>query len=325
MTLKRCFFFKVLSGFLTCILNLYLLLAILVEKKLRSLAFFPIALQAFCDILVGQSVSRHSLADVTDGYVTKSEDGSWIFRNPYAGTIEHTVHKMIFPSETVFGKSLSNFLNNEFNLFSTPYCILVIAVERYVMVCWPFRSKKLLTTRNRFFIGVFLTLFVPIYSFLMFACENIYYLADQNYYDYFYRVCYKSLFRKNLAHLIVFFIFPAFLTLILYSMVGIRLAKSRANQSRNRDLTVAFLISCALWIILWTPKTTEDILYWYNPSLVLYYTDSFKLASFILNHFSHACFVLYSLINPMVLIFVTRNFQKPFKQFCCKRWNQPAE
>ena len=97
-------------------------------------------------------------------------------------------------------------------------------------------------------------------------------------------------------------------------MVGVRLAKSRANRSRNRDLTVAFLISSALWIILWIPKSLEDVLYWHDRRLVLYYTDPLKLASFIVGHFSHASFVLYSLINPLVLIFVTRSFQKPIKK-----------
>ena len=53
----------------------------------------------------------------------------------------------------------------------------------------------------------------------------------------------------------LYFFLPALVSLVLYFRVGLTLMNSRAQRSRNRSLTQAFLVSTLLWIILWLPQT----------------------------------------------------------------------
>ena len=83
-------------------------------------------------------------------------------------------------------------------------------------------------------------------------------------------------------------------------------------------MTVAFLISCGFWILLWLPKTLADLFYWYDADIVRIYMGPMQLPSAVIEQTSLALFNLYSLINPLFLIFVTKSFQEPIKGLWAK-------
>ena len=110
------------------------------------------------------------------------------------------------------------------------------------------------------------------------------------------------------------FVIPAVVTCLLYVLAGMRLSGSQTNKQRNRDLNVAFLLSCLLWIVLWSPKTVEDVLGPWLPKTtrmgfqapsriqrVITFFEIFALNLFLLNPF----------LNPFIFIFISRGFQKP--------------
>ena len=123
--------------------------------------------------------------------------------------------------------------------FSTAPCLLIIAVERYLLVCHSAWSKQILTNKNRQIFCACLTLLVV---GLITAAFVPTFLTNYNPKD-----CDKSFYPDFITRFIydgfIFFLVPAIMCMFLYSLVAFRLWKVRQNASRNKNLTIAFLLT----------------------------------------------------------------------------------
>ena len=112
---------------------------------------------------------------------------------------------------------------------------------------------------------------------------------------------------------IILFFIPAAITSTLYIFVGIKLAKSKTKRVRNRDLTIAFLLSCLLWIFFWLPNEVMKVLDSFSAVARVNEFTMGRAIQKLFAKFSGALFEFSPLINPLVFLFVTRGFQQPIK------------
>ena len=108
---------------------------------------------------------------------------------------------------------------------------------------------------------------------------------------------------------ILFFGIPAFLSCILYFLVGRDLANKSRHVTRNRVLTVAFLLSWLFWILCWTPNYL--IIGITNLSSQYgYYFRQYTARGIWVETFRIPLLLLYSHLNPIVYLIVLKKFQK---------------
>ena len=295
--------------------------AIFYEKELRSIKYYPVGLQAFCDILIGYRVFDYSLYVLLIRY-SINEENEWKYT--YNGKVAELMRSFQYKKEEFLyehaytASEFLSFVYSDLNLITTGYCVLVIAIERYIMVCHPFRAKQIITKTSRIISCVFLTIFLLGYVIRSFYCSNILKMWSSSWYYKLDFACIDEYKSEELFESLFFFVAPAILTTILYTFVAVRLRKTRANRDRTRDITIAFLTSCVLWIILWFPEEASRLIDAFchsdDKECQTDYNRPETVAYVILQSFNSEMFFLYSMINPVVLVFVCRDFQKPVKK-----------
>ena len=243
-------------------------------------------------------------------------NGNVVYKYPYS---EMDSLSWILMPQNPYVRYILAYLGDELNLFSTGYCVLALAMERFILVCLPFRAEKLLTKNNRVFASIALSLlllFITVYNQL---CSRLY----SPHYSLLIKApaiakytCYPETRSEILAKTVLFFVIPASVTSFLYIMIGAKLSKVKTNRNRNSDLTKAFLISCILWILLWFPDQLAKLIKWFpEEHSLVYYTTTSSTIAHVLFLFSRGVFMFYCLLNPVIFIFVSRGFQKPIKKF----------
>ena len=100
-------------------------------------------------------------------------------------------------------------------------------------------------------------------------------------------------------------------------MVGLKLRKIKSHHRRNKDLTKAFIISFTFWIVLWLPRITSSLLRifhsrWQDPNSERILTS--QLVAECLAFLDWDLFLLQTLVNPAIFVFVSRAVQKPMKR-----------
>ncbi len=142
--------------------------------------------------------------------------------------------------------------------YFTGLCTLTMAVERYILIIYPFKADQFLRKRNRIAVYSIITTLCFGFSFSEIAAHSLTF-GDKTYepYDYLFQTCYffpklgMSHYYSSLATATVFFLIPASICFFLYVRVGRALARKKRKAGRNRVLTFALLLSCMFWIFLW--------------------------------------------------------------------------
>ena len=304
--------FQVFTGLSTCFLNFYIVVAIFIENELRCINMYPIGLQASCDILTGLAFAHESFLRI----LIHTESFSYAYTGSLA---EWFRSNSFFHPDYYSNFSVGlRFCRDKLNYYSTGYCIALIAIERYVIVCKPFKVNEILTTRNKYLSVFFLNLLLVASSTREILCRNVFSaFFNRTIREY---MCFEDV-NESIWEAFLFFLAPSIITCVLYASVGFKLAKVSSNQSRNRDLTIAFLISCLLWIVLWLPRIIKVFLQALLPPVRM----SIKIRMTKLETISagfefvdSALYLLNPFINPIIFIFVSRGFQKPLRALWLK-------
>ncbi|XP_063721810.1 uncharacterized protein LOC134848338 [Symsagittifera roscoffensis] len=113
---------------------------------------------------------------------------------------------------------------------------------------------------------------------------------------------------------IFFYLLPSLVCIVLYCFTGYQLMKSKGNKKvRNRNLTIAFLLSNLIWIIVWIPQM-------YAASLTVFKQLSFAetmkqpFSYYIINRYRFLSYVSHSYANPILVLFISKRFQEPIKR-----------
>ena len=232
------------------------------------------------------------------GFLARSYRSTWLGENPPVV------------------KCVNEFIIDIANDYSTAPCLILMAVERYVMVCHSSIAKRVLTKRNRRIICIGLTVSVMI----LILCASIPTFVT----NYDPEDCDKSFYADFITRYIfdgfILFATPAIICLVLYTLVGIRLWKVRQNASRNRNLTIAFLTTTMLWILLWSPRfsiVVYEALFDNDPGVLKFYEGNAHAGHVIPYYITQALTrpikYTYSLLNPLIVMFTVRHFQTPLR------------
>ena len=107
-------------------------------------------MQCSCDLLTGIVSSWNALQTLLR---RQSFSGSGLI---YSGSLASWLRSIKYFDNDL----LTLIVTHEVNYMMSGYCILIIAVERYILVCHPFRANQLLSKQNRWKFSTVLTLFV---------------------------------------------------------------------------------------------------------------------------------------------------------------------
>ena len=273
-------------------------------------------IQAFCDILTALAFT-HGSVQVILTQRTDFNSREFVLSDAFWSSLR----AMYFfnpglSSTNNYWRDLLTFGRSKLNYYSTSFCMVVIGLERYILICQPFAAKKFLTKRNRIKVATFLTTSIVIVSLHHFFCAWGRFATKLT--SFRAEICLFS--RKELFSIIFissFYIIPALVTLMLYIPVGIRLRKTKFHQSRNRDLTNAFIISYIFWVVLWLPITTTTILKTFTTNWNQKGGDAISINQTIaegLAYIDWEFFLLQTLVNPLIFFFVSRGFQNPIRK-----------
>ena len=157
-------------GVLSVLLNVYLLVAILTEKELRTINLYPIAVQVICDIYTSltfihlsfQIILMQRLDVESRDYTLTGKIWDWLRSNSYVNP-DYFTELSLWKYFLIFGQ-------NKINYYTTSLCMLTIAIERYILICNPYAAKRILTKRNRRFLALVLSAVLFFHSFHDFFC-----------------------------------------------------------------------------------------------------------------------------------------------------------
>ena len=197
------------------------------------------------------------------------------------------------------------------NIPSTGVCLLVMAIERFILVCRSTDAERMLSkTKHR-------TLcFLSTASILVGFAINFLREAVKEGLPAFYRLFSWEVIpiMKGLEFLI-FFIIPAIICSVLNIRVSLTLKKMMTNRERNLQLTRALAVTTICWLITWTPNVCIEI---YALSR---FQGIFGERYDVLKNSSRDLGKIYSALNPIVFIILIRHLQEPFKKIkdklCC--------
>ena len=118
---------------------------------------------------------------------------------------------------------------------------------------------------------------------------------------------------RNIFDNILFFFIPGFVSLALYCMIGRILMKTRKQRMRNRNLTIAFLTACVFWIIFSLPRflLLEHWALYIEKDLNRYRIQGWLY--FIWFRTANLLYSSFSMLNPLIFLFISRKFQKPIR------------
>ena len=302
------------------IIDIYLLIAIATESQLRKIELYPIGIQASCDILTALAFT-HGSVQVILTQRTDFSSHEFVLSDDFWDSLR----AMYFfnpglSSTNNYWRDLLTFGRSKLNYYSTSLCMVVIGLERYILICQPFAAKTFLTKRNRIKLAATLTASIIIVSLHHFFCAWGRFATKLT--NFRAEIC---LFSRNklfsIIFILSFFIIPTLVSLLLYIPVGIRLRKTKFHQTRNRDLTNAFILSYIFWVFLWLPITSTTILKTFTPNWNQKGGDVISMSQTIaegLAYIDWDFFLLQTLVNPLIFIFVSPGFQKPMKRLLSK-------
>ena len=132
--------------------NCYFLAVICFVKQIRDWKYFPIAFQSMCDLLsCGFVLFWKSMQDVIVRHGTS--DGDYFLSGRFATWYRSTW----LGDDPPVLKCVQEFILDIANDYSTAPCLLIMAAERYLMVCQSGWSKRILTNNKRRIICACLT------------------------------------------------------------------------------------------------------------------------------------------------------------------------
>ena len=251
--------FQAVCSLICIAMNCYLLLALSTTKDLRKLNFYPILLQAFCDLLgsgVAGLVHYIGVANLMNSDLRQNTKLFQVFVSDGLTSFVKEVNRKAWQEEKYrildfWINCVPQYLLVRFTEYSTGPITLVLAFERFLMVVKPFSYKSVINRRKRSIMYIILTSTILSITVLDLVSRYFSYTAYSDCsYGFLGRKCSRLYFMFSTSF--VFFIIPGTVSLILYAITFYKLLRKKTNVGRNRVLTIALFFSCVSWITLWS-------------------------------------------------------------------------
>ncbi|XP_063721745.1 atypical chemokine receptor 3-like [Symsagittifera roscoffensis] len=299
------------TGALSMGLNGYIVAIFAISSHFRKLEYYPLALNCLVDMFGAGIVAI--VAEYMDStYSFNYDKGDWAFDGPLLRVIRKTYVKDYRVS------CLLTHLRFLFTQYANPPCLLLLAIDRYVAVCWATRAKQIMTKTVRVVSCSLVTLLI-LAIFVAAPARTLHKYYSQNGYLDCDSMMYKDPKVRSLVDGIVFYLAPAVLCLVLYGRTGYVLMQSKGSkQIRNRNLTVAFILSNVFWIVCYIP---QHVLTLYGNHIIDSNRDLLKQskAYYIGSDLRHISYLAHSYVSPLLILFISRRFQEPFRRWWSRK------
>ena len=278
------------------IVNAYFLSIIALNAEFRNRETYPVALQAVMDLMF---VGVASIAEAIGEYRYSTTDtGATAY---WQSGLFHCICTLSF---------------SHMNEIATPMTMIALSVQRFFHVCYPFIANGRRFSRHVFRGNVIITI-LP-FLLIIPSVARVIYLQVFHPNTFFMRnVCYSGIFWSDSLRVLIggaiFFILPVTFCAVLYFFVGRRLFQMTTMQTRNRQLTILFMVSCLLWVVLWLPE--KIMVYYYqnldNMNDLLGKSQAFHFFFNRQDFFTR----IFSITQPLILVFCYRPLHQPILSF----------
>ena len=311
--------FQVILFFFSFCLNLYLVCCFLFDADLRQLRNYPIFLLNFTDLLA-TGPGFFSLL-VSQQFIQPHTDFNFDGQDTFVSWISHIrdffrphVYSLIVSNVSWFWYiCLPELLTQRLNEYSNGPCTLLIAYERYVMVCKPHQKDQILTEKRRYKMYATVTLTIIFMLFLDafirytsydFHCSSGF-IFDQ--FD-------QSRTISSTVTCLIFSILPTVFSTLFYYRAATALIKRKKKIGRNLNLIVCFAMICSVSLLTLSVRYTFNVYLIFVakkelPRKIYQYPFVRNLhLRFILNNFSGFAAVF----NPFLILLGQTDYREPF-------------
>ncbi|XP_075251809.1 uncharacterized protein LOC142344164 [Convolutriloba macropyga] len=294
-------------------MNLYLVLAVLISKKLRKLQYYPVFLMALGDLVCsGFAALFHFLVENSN---QENDDYYWL--NQFFYYFRHSTVKIFWLT------CVPLVLYHRINEYVTGICTLILATERFIVYCAPNKVSVLLTPRMRLITYLSSTVFIIAITIF----EIVFRYKTFNHWQflncsYGFVPGFNASFYSMIVTGIIFFAIPALVSIFMYIRIFMVLFNAEGRKLRNRIVTIALGTSCLIWVALWSLKyafqTAHFLFSWHFWEVHL---ENPKLAMTVSQDTAQFFPIFSSVTNPFVLLIVCSVFRKPIMDLvcCCRK------
>ena len=204
-----------------------------------KLPFWPFALQTLCYFY---SYGIFNFWADTQSFV--------IYFAPRLETLKR-VATMTLSDATCFCSRLGYLLP----AYSTAFSMILLAYQRYVLVTKPFDAKLILTKKYYKVTGILSFVTTIALSLISATVTIVRRHIDKTEISVYCSAAFFGNHRiRAIIEELVLFVIPAIVCICFYIPTGLKMWKLQTQTKRNRQLTILFSVSCALWIALGIPK-----------------------------------------------------------------------
>ena len=305
-------------------LNFYLVCSYIFSFDVRDAVTYPIFLLTMIDFLttgpgyifcyLAHEFILYHPSNFPEAYISHGIASYEKLRHKVQLLIQQPIVQNIHPFW--FG-CVPHLFITRLNEYGNGLCALLIAYERYILICKPTKKSTLLSKRRQRFRYVLVTATI----LLLFGAES--------FYHYFYRhfTCYyliQSLENAHFGHLLNimsnlgFSLLPALICCHCYFCIAKVLICRRKKIGRNLNLILCFATTCAVWVVSLIVKIFP-LIYYLVRSLAT--TDPSMMHDFPLQlNMENLQMVtllsgLTSLFDPVLIIVSQKDYRKPFYNF----------
>ena len=311
-------------AFILSLLNAYLTGCFLFSSELRELQNYPIFLLTTIDFLVtslgylGKFFSRNFIIYHPSNVASLFVSDGFNFFNKIRYSLQQIFQQ--WTTENIhpfwFG-CLPSLAMIRINEYGFGLCSLLLAYERYVLICKPTEKTILLSSERRKKLYTVTTLIIlmsvmvdAVHSYIRqkWSCDLIFTVSNN-----------AGLTVTTLTSLFlsaVYSFIPAVFCFLMYWDIGLVLLNRDKKIGRNLNLVLCFATICCVWLLCLFARSAWIIYLW-----ILYTTVHPNLKKFRYplmtnpdkRDLIYQCSAISSLLDPFLILLCQKDYRTPFK------------
>ena len=308
--------------------NLYLACCYLFVGELRNLKNYPIFLVNLMDVLVTgpgffllffcENFVRHEAGVYFYKYLGGSYFLRWLHELKFSISpqIWQFAHKLPW---FIFG-CLPEMLTQRLNEYSGGICAILLAYERYILVCKPFDKDKILSDQKRkryYILATFGILIMTVgegivrYLTYDFDCYTGFTFFKGHKFEEWSRII------SGTVTAILFSLIPALFCIYYYYHASSALFGRNKKNGRNLNLIVCFSAICVIWLVTLSVRYSV-VLYQTLVNIYAHGLHKYKYPIIRNNHIKYLLFNMSgfsSVFNPFLILLAQTDHREPFLKF----------
>ena len=306
-------------------INFYLVNSFLFFAEIRELENYPIFLLSLIDFLATglgymfEFISHEFIAFHSSTAWVNFESHGFQFYNEMRFQLRMFVKRHITVSKInpFWFYCLPHLMLFRLNEYGHGLCSLLVAYERFVLVCKPTEKWSLLSRQKRKISYTIVTIFI----LAAVSAEIIYHYFERHLNCVTLLVNFEKPFLGSVFSLVSNFIFsfmPALFCSYCYFSTAKVLLKRRRKIGRNLNLVLCFTAICAVWMVTFSISACLNVYHIIVLLLISSFTEIYKYPLFKnAEHFQmfYMLVGVTSIFNPFLILISNKDYRQPFFKF----------